>query len=967
MKQEKIFFVVFFTLFLGLVSAQTIGIKIANDANYTNQEKPNLTITIDGNTSPATEMYFSCVGDGQYLTAPFAYTYADFSIINSQYNCDIKDGPKSVYVKVSIGEQITAPVSDSITLDRSVTSITFISPENGSQSESRVVAFELNDSLSGINVSQTVVTINGVQSTSFSPSSNCAQSDTKYNCLYTENKFDMNNTLYNINVLAKDNAGNQLQKDVNFTYLDTNAPVKVTGLAATPGNGQVSLSWTASTDYDLKEYLVYMGTASSFDTNSATLIATVAAGTTNTTKTSLDNGTTYYFKVSAKDKSGLEGTDSDEKNAAPAENASNIPAPAINSSTHTNDVWSTNNDPVFSWDVNSSRTYKCVFDQNSGTIPSSDCSSPRNPDGTQEGVWYFHLKSCDSSGNCSSTSHFKAKIDRTGPQQVTGLSVEANSDGTITLRWNSVSDNPSGENSGIREYQVYRHFDDDFDAIDSRRIAGTGSTSYIDDGDDLTEGTRYYYKIRAVDNQDNAGSLSSESSAIFLGENVCENEFSFNFTDYIGGEKFAIIVTAESPMTAPVLKVRIVDGQTGFIQADDIDTTSTSVTGIFPLAGLLHEKNAEVTINSTDSQGNQCFELKRASIDRQNPTISFAGLEEGSDLLLNSDISITASDAHSGIKEVKIYYRQRQADFSLLGNASNTGDTFNLSSDDLQGIIPGEVELKAEATDNVGNKEEVILTLTAKTSDAVLGQQEFEFTSDLSNALKGKGIAEEFASRAASLFEKTRPIRTLEVLRENGEIKARVTISFANNGAGNGGFKIIEVIPKSFAETAGKITSSNSFNVLVDDPVIEFEVGTIDEGGIAVVSYELKESLSEEQAQELLQENVLSGFELPPLVVEESEDTGEIFSAKPQFVQPDLFFVLVLVIIIIVFLIFGFVAIGGAAIFHIHKKSRESQIDKKLSEMEGSMMQKTSGQLKKWLEKKEAEKPKKFSWQPPKK
>lgn len=945
-----------------LADISITNFQISGGANYTSSATPAM--TIDVNTT-ATHLKFSCDNITYTDYNVFQSPVTGFNITDFTYGCTSTDGSKTVYAIVKDENNFESQaVSDSITLDRASPTISISNPVNGSTSESRLVTFDVNDLTAGISLSTMTVLVNG-SAGSFS-TSNCTQNGLNYNCSYTENKFDTNNTNYDVNISVQDNAGNSVQGGITFKYIDTNAPAQVTGFNAAAGNGQVTLSWSAISAHDLKEYLVYMGTISGFDTNSNTLIATIPAGTTSTTKTGLSNGTTYYFRVSARDKSNLEGLDSEEKNAAPSESSSGITPPSINSSTHSNDAWSTNNDPSFSWDVNSSLTYKCAFDQNSGTIPSPDCGSGnRNPDGTQEGIWYFHLKACDSLGNCSSTNHFKVKIDKTGPQQVTGLVVESNPNGTISLAWTSISDNPSGDNSGIKEYQVYRHFDDDFDAIDSRRIASINSTSFTDDGSGLTEGTRYYYKVRAVDNVNNVGSLSAESSAIFSGEIVCQNSFTFNFSNYIGGEEFVIIVNSSSTMTSPVLKVRIVDDQTGFIQSSETDSTSTSVTGVFPIADFLHGKNAEVTINSIDSSGNQCLDLRRASVDRQKPVVSFEGLREGNELLLNNDITITASDADSGLKEVGVYYRQRQTEFSFLGNASRNGTTFVLSSNDLQDITPGEVELKAQAVDSVGNKEETTLTLTAKSSDAVLGQQEFFFTGDFLEALRAKGLPEQFSTRANNLFEKTTPTRTLEVLRENGRIKARITLSFVNNGAGDVGFKIIEVIPKSFAETADRITSTHSFNVLVDDPIIEFEVGSIGDGETVQVSYELKDTLTQEQADQLLSENILSGFELPPVVVEESEQTEEIFVQNP--VQPDLFFVLILVIIIIVFLILGFLALGGAAIFHLHKKSRESQIDRKLSDLEGNMMQKTSGQLKKWLEKKEAEKPKKFSWQPPKK
>jgi fibronectin type 3 domain-containing protein len=82
-------------------------------------------------------------------------------------------------------------------------------------------------------------------------------------------------------------------------------------LSATPGNAQVSLSWTASsgaTSYNLKR-----------STTSGGPYATVAPGVTTTSYTDagLTNGTTYYYVVSAVNSCG-EGSNSTQVSATPA-------------------------------------------------------------------------------------------------------------------------------------------------------------------------------------------------------------------------------------------------------------------------------------------------------------------------------------------------------------------------------------------------------------------------------------------------------------------------------------------------------------------------------------------------------------------------------------------------------------------------------------------------------------------------
>ncbi len=91
-------------------------------------------------------------------------------------------------------------------------------------------------------------------------------------------------------------------------------PGQPTGLAATPGSNQVSLTWTAPTSQGtspITNYKVYRGTSSTAVT---TLIAQPA--TTNFTDTGATNGTTFYYKVSAVNSVG-EGTASTVVSATP--------------------------------------------------------------------------------------------------------------------------------------------------------------------------------------------------------------------------------------------------------------------------------------------------------------------------------------------------------------------------------------------------------------------------------------------------------------------------------------------------------------------------------------------------------------------------------------------------------------------------------------------------------------------------
>jgi hypothetical protein len=90
-------------------------------------------------------------------------------------------------------------------------------------------------------------------------------------------------------------------------------PAAPTGLAATAGNAQVSLSWTASsgaTSYTVKRGTTTGGPYTDFNPNPTTT-------TTSFTDTSVVNGTTYFYVVTASNAGG-ESANSSEISATPA-------------------------------------------------------------------------------------------------------------------------------------------------------------------------------------------------------------------------------------------------------------------------------------------------------------------------------------------------------------------------------------------------------------------------------------------------------------------------------------------------------------------------------------------------------------------------------------------------------------------------------------------------------------------------
>jgi len=88
----------------------------------------------------------------------------------------------------------------------------------------------------------------------------------------------------------------------------TGAPPKVTGVTTSPGDGRVTLNWTACAATDFDHYEVWMGTAPGAETHLG-----LGQLTANSyIKTGLDNDDTYYFVIYAVDVDGNKSPVSDE-------------------------------------------------------------------------------------------------------------------------------------------------------------------------------------------------------------------------------------------------------------------------------------------------------------------------------------------------------------------------------------------------------------------------------------------------------------------------------------------------------------------------------------------------------------------------------------------------------------------------------------------------------------------------------
>ncbi|MFD0942078.1 MBG domain-containing protein [Pedobacter boryungensis] len=107
---------------------------------------------------------------------------------------------------------------------------------------------------------------------------------------------------------------------INFTDAQltiTAAPVNniaaPQGLTATAGDAQVQLTWNANSESDVASYEIYGGTSP----NPTMLLTSVQKDVLTYTHPNLTNGTTYYYRITAKNTANAESTYSNEVSAKP--------------------------------------------------------------------------------------------------------------------------------------------------------------------------------------------------------------------------------------------------------------------------------------------------------------------------------------------------------------------------------------------------------------------------------------------------------------------------------------------------------------------------------------------------------------------------------------------------------------------------------------------------------------------------
>ncbi len=315
----------------------------------------------------------------------------------------------------------------------------------------------------------------------------------------------VNNTTYYYQVTAVNSGGEgPASNQVSATPTPPPVPSAPQNLAATAGNAQVALSWQAPASNggsSITNYKVYRGVTS----NNLTLLTTLGVVLAYT-DTSVTNGTTYYYQVTAVN-SGGEGPVSNQVSAQPV---TPVPPSAPQSVTATAGylqnslAWaapaSSGTSPVTNYKI-----YRGTASNNIPLLTTVGNVTSYTDTGLTGGTtYYYQISAVSNAGEGTKSTTVSAQPLTPAKPGVPPSFVVAPANAGASLSWGAAASN----GATITSYKVYRGTSSSSQSL----IATLGNVlTYNDTG--LTNKTTYYYKVSAV-NSVGEGTATAVTSVV---------------------------------------------------------------------------------------------------------------------------------------------------------------------------------------------------------------------------------------------------------------------------------------------------------------------------------------------------------------------------------------------------------------------------------------------------------------------
>lgn len=315
-----------------------------------------------------------------------------------------------------------------------------------------------------------------------------------------------NDTQYYFRVSAVNAIGTgTASSSATATPTPPGAPSAPQSPAATRGNTQVALSWSAPSNDGgsaITGYIVYQSTDDATFTEAAT-----PSGTSQTI-TSLTNGTTYYFKIAAVNSTGT-GTQTSSVSAVPAtEPAAPTSVSATNGDAESVISWTAPTDTggaaITGYKIKCGAT--SGYPGNATVYHQENTNTTYTKTGLSNGTQYsiqVAAVNAVGDGTYSTTANATPVGASTAPAQV-GTVTPTAGNAQVALSWSA----PGDGGSSITDY-VIEHSTDNASFTTFNDGTSTATSATVTG---LSNGTLYYFRVSAV-NSIGTGTASSSVSA----------------------------------------------------------------------------------------------------------------------------------------------------------------------------------------------------------------------------------------------------------------------------------------------------------------------------------------------------------------------------------------------------------------------------------------------------------------------
>ena len=316
---------------------------------------------------------------------------------------------------------------------------------------------------------------------------------------YTNTSYieDGNTCYYKVRALDASGTAGAWSSIVSVTYraASTGTLPAPTVTGGNDAQGRPTLTWNAVTG--AAKYEVYRARSQSGDY----IKYSTVTGTSYTNTSYIEDGNTYYYKVRALDANGTAGAwGSIVSVTYRAASTGTLSAPTV---TGGNDAQGR---PTLKWNaVTGAAKYEVYRARslNGDYIKYSTVTgtSYTNTSYIENGNTYYYkvraLKSDGTAGAWSSIVSVTYRAASTGTLPAPAVTGGNDSQGRPTLKWKAVS--------GAAKYEIYRSYsrDGSYSKYSTQTSTAYTNSSY------LTSGTTYYYKVRALDANGNAGPYSA--------------------------------------------------------------------------------------------------------------------------------------------------------------------------------------------------------------------------------------------------------------------------------------------------------------------------------------------------------------------------------------------------------------------------------------------------------------------------